>query len=36
VETRKTPAELGRYIKENWKNSIWFHQTKMIYGGKKI
>ena len=36
VETRKTPDDLGKFIKENWKNCIWFHQTKMIYGGKKI
>ena len=33
VETRKTLDNLGRYIKENW---IWYHQPKIIYGGKKI
>lgn len=36
VETRKTPDDLGRYIKENWKNWIWYQQPKIIYGGKKI
>lgn len=33
VETRKTPDDLVKFIKGNWKN--WIYQPKIIYGGKK-